>query len=63
MLMTPKELQYVEDALGHAKEMQTSCCDFASQIQDPELKSFVEELGREHSQCFSKFMEVLNKNA
>ena len=60
--MTPKELLYVEDALGHTKEMQTSFCDFASQIQDTELRGFVEQLANENSQWYSKFIEVLNNN-
>lgn len=61
--MTPKELLYVEDALGHTKEMQTSFSGFAAEIQDTELKSFVEQLAGENSQWYSKFVDVLNKNA
>ncbi len=61
--MTPKELLYVEDALGHTKEMQTAFSGFAAEIQDTELKSFVEQLAGENSQWYSRFVEVLNKNA
>ncbi len=57
--MSPKELLYIEDALGHAKQMQTSCTDFASQIKDPELKSFVSGLSTKHSECFTKFYSLL----
>ena len=53
--MSPKELLYIEDALGHEKQMQTACSDFASQIKDPELKSFVQELCTKHSQSFERF--------
>ena len=61
--MTPKELLYVEDAPGHTKEMQTAFSGFAAEIQDTELKSFVEQLAGENSQWYSKFVDVLNKNA
>ena len=27
--MSPKELLYVEDVLGHEKQMKTACADFA----------------------------------
>lgn len=42
--MSPKELLYIEDALGHSQQMQTSFSSLASQIQDAELKSFNETL-------------------
>ncbi len=58
--MSPKELLYIEDALGHTKEMQTACTDFVSQIQDPELKNFVSGLSSKQSECFTKFYSLLN---
>ena len=57
--MSPKELLYIEDALGHEKQMQTACSHFASQIKDPELKSFVQELCTKHSQSFERFYGLL----
>ena len=57
--MSPKELLYIEDALGHAKEMLTACTDFASQLQDPELKTFAAELSNKLQDCFSKFYSLL----
>ena len=32
--MSPKELLYVEDALGHEQYFQTKCKETANQIQD-----------------------------
>lgn len=58
--MSPKELLYVEDALGHEQQMKTACCDFASQIQDPELKNFVQGLEKKHEEAFKKFYNLLN---
>ena len=58
--MTPKELLYIEDALGHETEMKTSCQDLANQIQDADLKAFVQGLANKHNQCFSQFYTLIN---
>ena len=58
--MSPKELQYVEDVLGHEEQMNKSCAAFANQIQDQELKSFVQNLSSKHQETFSKFYNLLN---
>lgn len=57
--MTTKELLYVEDALGHEQYFQTQCAETAKQIQDPELKSFVQEMSRKHRQIFQNFYGLL----
>ena len=36
--MTPKELLYIEDALGHAKFLTTQWDDAAAKLSDPALK-------------------------
>ena len=60
--MSPKELLYVEDVLGHEKQMKTACSDFAGQIQDPELKSFVQGLSAKHQETFGKIYNLLSSN-
>ena len=60
--MSPKELQYVEDVLGHEEQMNKSCCDFANQLQDQELKSFVQSLSSKHQETFNRFYNLLNAN-
>lgn len=57
--MSPKELLYIEDALGHEQQMKTSCTDFSSQIQDPELKNFVQDLCSKHQETFNRFYSLL----
>lgn len=57
--MSQKELLYIEDALGHEQQMKTACADFASQIQDPELKSFVMQLSERHGESFNRFYGLL----
>ena len=57
--MTTKELLYVEDALGHEKYFQTKCKETASQIQDTELKNYVEQMAQKHQQIFQSFYGLL----
>lgn len=59
-MMSPKELLYVEDALGHEKQMKTSCTDFANQLHDVELQNFVQGLTTKHQESFSRFYNLLN---
>ena len=58
--MSPKELQYIEDAIGHEKDLQTTCSDLSSQLQDPNLKTFVAGLANKHQDCFKQFLSLLN---
>ena len=58
--MTQKELLYIEDALGHEKQMQTLCSDLAVKLQDGELKNFVSGLACTHSDNYGKFYSLLN---
>ena len=57
--MTPKELNYLEDALGHETFMKSKCCDTATQLTDPELKKLVEKMEKQHEQLFCKFMDLV----
>lgn len=57
--MSPKELSYIEDALSHEKHMKTKCTDYANQIQDAELKSYVNQLATTHQQVFTQFYQLL----
>jgi hypothetical protein len=59
MKMTSKELLYVEDALGHEKYFQTKCQEAAGQLQDTELKAYVEQMGQKHQQLFQSFYNLL----
>ncbi|WP_187117153.1 hypothetical protein [Candidatus Stoquefichus massiliensis] len=57
--MSPKELLYIEDALGHEKFMKTQCLEVASKIQDSELKNYVTQLVQNHEQLFQQFFNLL----
>ena len=57
--MTSKELLYVEDALGHEQYFQTKCRETAGQLQDPQLKAYVEQMGQKHEQLVQSFYNLL----
>ncbi|MBQ7390312.1 MAG: hypothetical protein IJW02_04300 [Clostridia bacterium] len=62
--MSPKELLYIEDALGHDKQIRCTCNDSAQKLENPELASFVREIGQKHVQCFNTFYGLVGgKNA
>lgn len=58
--MSPKELLYIEDALGHTEENKKCCADFASQIQDTNLRNFLQDLSSKQGETFTKFYSLLN---
>lgn len=57
--MSPKELLYIEDALGHAKFLQSKYQETASQLQDAELKSCVAQMATKHNDLFSQFYQLV----
>nr|WP_314461982.1 hypothetical protein [uncultured Clostridium sp.] len=57
--MSPKELNYIEDALGHENFLKTQCQDAAQNIQDPELKACVQQLQQKHQQIFDNFYNLV----
>ena len=57
--MSPKELTYIEDALGHEKFLKAQCQQAVSNLQDPELKNFVQQLMNRHQQIFGQFYQLV----
>ena len=57
--MSPKELLYIEDALGHEKFMQTKCQETTNQLQDAQLKSYVQQLTNKHQELFTQFFQLI----
>ena len=57
--MSPKELLYIEDTLGHEKQIKTTCQESATNLSDAALKDFVLSVGQKHSECFNKFYGLL----
>lgn len=59
--MSPKELLYIEDALGHEQQIKALCTQSASQVQDPELKNLISGICQRHTECFNRFYGLLNQ--
>ena len=57
--VTPKELLYIEDALGHEKQVKETCQSSINLLEDAELKSFVSQLCTKHQTCFENFYRLL----
>ncbi|MBQ3179819.1 MAG: hypothetical protein IJB55_00480 [Firmicutes bacterium] len=57
--MTDKELLYLEDALSHEQYFQSHCNELINQLQDPNLKSCVQQLQQKHQQLFQSFYSLL----
>lgn len=57
--MSPKELLYIEDALGHVKFLQTKCQETAGQLQDAELKNCVQQMASKQQELFQQFYQLV----
>ncbi len=57
--MTPKEVLYVEDALGHTQYLMTQCRTAAAQLSDPALQAQVQELLKNNQQLFRQFYNLV----
>ncbi len=57
--MSPKELLYIEDALGHAQYMTTQCQAAAQQLTDPTLRSQVQQLVNSNQALFNRFYNLV----
>ena len=57
--MSPKELLYIEDALGHTQYLMTQCRAAASQLTDPALRGEAQRMVAEHQKLFSSFYNLV----
>ena len=58
--MSPKELLYIEDALSHEQDLKKSCTDLANQIQDADLKRFVQGIADRQGTSYSKIYSLIS---
>lgn len=59
IVMSPKELLYIEDALGHEKFLKTQCEEAVQNLQDGELKTYCQQLMDKHQQIFNQFYSLV----
>lgn len=57
--MSPKELLYIEDALGHTQFLMNQCRAAATQLKDPELKQQAQQLVNGNQKLFTQFYNLV----
>lgn len=57
--MSPKELLYIEDALGNEKFMVEQCQQALVSLTDPQLRSCVQRMQSAHQQLFNQFYQLV----
>ena len=55
--MSPKELMYIQDALSHEQFLAAQCQQAAQALQNPELRSYANQLASQHRQLFQKLYQ------
>lgn len=61
--MTQKELLYVEDAIGHEKNIIAVCQETINCLEDEKLVSFLEKEVKKHESMHKKLLKVLEEKA
>lgn len=57
--MSPKELLYIEDALGHEQFFMTQCQEAVEKLQDQELQNTVRQMIDKHKKIFGTFYSLV----
>lgn len=57
--MSPKELLYIDDALGHTQFLMNQARDAANTLQDPILKQQAQQLMNANQQLFTQFLNLV----
>ena len=57
--MSPKELLYIEDALGHASFLTTQCRAAAAQLTDPALRQQATQMADDNQKLFDAFYKLV----
>ena len=57
--MSPKELLYIEDALGHEKFLISQCRQAAKALTDPTLRDCVSCMQAAHQDLFNQFYQLV----
>ena len=57
--MSPKELLYIEDALGHEQILMNQYQQAISSLTDPQLRSCVQQMRAAHQELFNQFYQLI----
>ncbi len=61
--MTQKELLYIEDAIGHEKNIITICEDTIKNLEDQNLVSFLQNEVEKHKNIKERLLNMLEVKA
>lgn len=61
--MTQKELSYLEDAIGHEKNIISICDETINMLEDEELISFFEKEIKYHEKLKNELMDLLEEKS
>ena len=57
--MSPKELLYIDDALGHEKFLIQQCQQAANALSDPQLRDCVQRMQKAHQELYNQFYQLV----
>lgn len=57
--MSPKELLYIEDALGHEQFFMSQCQEAEQKLQDQDLKRYAQQMYNRHQAIFGKLYSLV----
>ena len=57
--MSPKDLLYIDVALGHEKFLIAQCRQAAQQLQDPVLRTCANRMLKAHQDLFGQFYQLV----
>jgi len=57
--MSPKELLYIEDALGHTQFLMNQCRIAANELTDPALRQQAQQLLNSNQKLFTQFYNLV----
>ena len=57
--MSPKELLYIDDALGHEKFLISQCQQALGGLTDPKLRDCVQRMQKAHQELFNQFYQLV----
>lgn len=57
--MSPKELSYIDDCLGHLEFLKVLCQDLMSNVSDKEMKALVKQMSSKYEEQFTTLFELI----
>ncbi len=61
MIMTEKELLYIDDALSHLEQIHEFCMTYETDVEDDDLKKEMREVMKKTSEIHNKFIKLLEE--